>query len=232
MQWYILSESTNPDVIGNAFPRLEEMFSAANPYEDYVTRYIYEPLPAKLAVPNYRMLHRAKLTDWMSSNMTNVSMLISEKFLNCLSAFVAPPQKVFSTRIFDKKGDVHSYFLLLQNAMFDIIDYERSIFCTIKGQYLQHDRYVYECDEFKAADFEDHKNRGGAGPISLFMKEDIPFDYFLLATPPFFWMVNEKVAEALRAAHITGICLIPFRQGDDFVNDDLVSKAMRAEGLK
>ena len=168
----------------------------------------------------------------MSKNMTNVSMLISEKLLSHLNNFASPPQKVFSTRIIDIRGEVHSYFLLLQNAQFDIIDYERSVFCTIKGQRFQHDRYVYECEEFKAADFEDHKNRGGAGPISLFIKKDIPFDFFLLAGPPFFWMVNEKIADALRAANITGICLVPFQQGDDFVNDDLVSKAMRAEGFK
>jgi len=43
-------------------------------------------------------------------------------------------------------------------------------------------------------------------------------------------MVNEKAADALREAKITGICLIPFHQGENFVDDNIISKAQRVEG--
>ncbi len=89
--------------------------------------------------------------------------------------------------------------------------------------------YIYE--DFQASDYEEVRLLKGRWASALYIKEDIEWDFFLLAALPFLWMVNEKVADALRAAQITGICLIPFQQGDDFVNDDMVSKAMRAEGL-
>lgn len=97
---------------------------------------------------------------------------------------------------------------------------------------IKENGFEYVHEDFKANNFEDMRDRKGIGAVKLYIKDDIQWDFFMLGNTPFLWMVNEKVAEALRAANITGICLIPFQQGDDFVNDDLVSKAMRAEGLK
>ncbi len=119
----------------------------------------------------------------------------------------------------------------MQNApQFHVADYERSVFSRIAGMKDNGYEYIYE--DFQASDYEEVRLLKGRWASALYIKEDIEWDFFLLAGPPFLWMARDYVVQALQEAGITGICYIPFQQGDDFVNDDLVSKAMRVEGVK
>ncbi len=234
MNWYILRHSMNSKVMGSAFIQAHGLHSAEIPYRNDTAKYFYEPIPGNIKVPNFKLEYRAKLTDLIKhgGDFSATCLLVSQKLLEILAPFYTPPQRVFPTYVIDRKNNSHPYYMLMQNGQFDIVDYSRSIFRGIKETIKKENGFEYVYEDFKATNFEDRRDRKGIGAIALYIKEDIQWDFFLLGDTPFFWMVNEKVAEALRAANITGICLVPFHQGDDFVNDDLVSKAMRAEGLK
>lgn len=91
-------------------------------------------------------------------------------------------------------------------------------------------QYVHE--NFQATSYEEVRSQKGTDAYSLYLRENIEWDSFILAGPPSLWMVNQKVADALHEAKITGICLIPFHQGENFVDDNIVLKAERVEGTR
>ncbi len=234
MKYYILRHSMSSRVMGSALIQAHGVYSNEVPYRDDITKYLYETIPEDIQVPNFKMEYRARLTDLIKhgGSFTSAFLLISQKLLEILTPFHTPKYSVFPTYVIDRKNNSHPYYMLMQNGQFDIVDYDRSVFRGIKEMVIKENGFEYVYEDFRAKNFEDQRDRKGIGSVALYIKEDIEWDFFLLAAPLFLWMVNEKVAEALRAVNITGICLIPFQQGDDFVNDDLVSKAMRAEGLK
>lgn len=222
----------NDKVRGNVLVQANGIYTVEIPYRDDIANFLYKPITNDIKVPNFKLEHRAKVTDLLNTGSWASARLISKRFYECLCSFNAPSLKAFSTNVIDRKNNSYPYYMLMQCGQFDIVDYNRSIFRGIKEMIIKENGFEYVHEDFKANNFEDMRDRKGIGAVKLYIKDDIQWDFFMLGNTPFLWMVNEKVAEALRAANITGICLIPFQQGDDFVNDDLVSKAMRAEGLK
>lgn len=220
--------------MGNVVIQANGLYSVETPYRDDIAKFLYEPIPEDIKVPNFKLEYRAKLTDLIKhgGSFSTAFLLLSQRLMETLIPFQIPAYRVFPTCVMDRKNNSHPYFMLMQNGQFDIVDYSRSIFRGIKEMIKKENGFEYVYEDFKANNFEDRRERKGIGAVELYLKEDIQWDFFLLGNAPFLWMVNEKVAEALRVAKITGICLIPFQQGDDFVNDDLVSKAMRVEGVK
>ncbi len=231
MSWYILTKTTNYKIAGTDVPQTEAM-PTDKPYSISVYNdYLRSPAPKNLFVPKFKLRYRAKLTDLMSVGFLGfpTHTIISENFLSVLKSFQSPPYQAFPTSVFDKKGIEHPYFVFMQNApQFHAADYARSVFSRIAG--MKENGYEYIFEDFKASGFEEVLQQKGVDASALYIKEDIEWDFFLLAAPPFLWMVNEKVADAIRAAQITGICLIPFQQGDDFVHERLFAKAQRIEG--
>ncbi|NRA51869.1 MAG: hypothetical protein HRU12_22310, partial [Phaeodactylibacter sp.] len=69
------------------------------------------------------------------------------------------------------------------------------------------------------------------GARALYLNDDIGWDYFVLAGPPFLWLARDYVVAALEEAHISGICYIPLNQGDDFVIDGIANKTIRTCGI-
>lgn len=234
MNWYILRHSMNSKVMGSALIQVRGLHSAEIPYRDDIAKYLYEPIPGNIKVPNFKLEYRAKLTDLIKhgGDFDTACLLLNQRLLEILTLFHTPTQRVFPTCVIDRKNNSHPYYMLMQNGQFDIVDYNRSIFRGIKEMIIKENGFEYVYEDFKANNFEDRRDRRGIGAVELYIRDDIKWDFFLLGNTPFLWMVNEKVADALQTVNITGICLIPFQQGDDFVNDDIVSKAMRAEGLK
>ncbi len=229
MNWYILVETTNFKIAGTDVPQTE-VLPSNKPYPNY-SDYYSKPAPSDLFVPKLKLRYRARFTDLTSAAIFNfpTHSIISEKFFHVLKNFQSPPFQVFPTIVIDKKGIEHPYFLFMQNApQFHATDYSRSVFSRIVGMKDNGYEHIYE--DFQTFGFEEVLQQKGVDASALYIKEDIEWDFFLLAAPPFLWMVNEKVAEALRAANITGICLIPFQQGDDFVHERLFAKAKRIEG--
>lgn len=234
MKWYILAKTTNFKIAGTDVPQTENL-PTDKPYSISIYGdYYRSPAPNDLFIPKFKLRYRAKLTDLTSAAIFGfpTQSIISENFLSVLKNFQSPPYQAFPTSVFDKKGIEHPYYVFMQNLpQFHLTDYTLSVFSRRHSE-LNYNYPPHQYEDFKAISFEDVVARKGFGASALYIKEDIEWDFFLLAAPPFLWMVNEKVADALRAANITGICLIPFQQGDDFVNDDIISKAQRVEGTK
>ncbi|MBX2927936.1 MAG: hypothetical protein KF852_08890 [Saprospiraceae bacterium] len=227
MKWYILTQTTNRNVIGNADNQSEcsARFDAA--------KYLYELVPEHFKVPGFKLHHHAKLTDLVQSvNTSPVRPLIGQKLLDILMQFkTVPISRALPAVLIGKKGEELPYYVYVQHADFTATDYERSIFCKPAG-FNEKWEPAYEDLKVKVGSLREVIDQGGVGPRALYINDSIPWDFFVLAGPPFLWMAQDHVVEALQEAQITGICYIPFQPGDDFVNDDIVSKAMRAEGLK
>lgn len=63
MNWYILRHSMNSKVMGSALIQVRGLHSAEIPYRDDIAKYLYEPIPGNIKVPNFKLEYRAKLTD-------------------------------------------------------------------------------------------------------------------------------------------------------------------------
>lgn len=228
MNWYILGRTTNYAITGTASPQAKGLYSPKAPYRLDLGKFLYEQAPDELKIPSYKLEHRAKLTDLVQGDNTTFPghTLISKMLLECLFTFRSPGFQKIPTVVIDKKDSQHPYFFFMQFPQFDLVDYSRSIFSRITD--MVNGQYSYE--DFQATSFEDVRAKKGVGAKAIFMKENFDFDFFILPAFPFLWMVNEKIADALREAKITGICLIPFHQGENFVDDNIISKAQRIEG--
>lgn len=226
MQWYVLTQMLNREIIGKADYQSQclALFDIA--------KYLYEPVPRGLKAPDFKLHYRAKLTDLVQSPMTSdVRPLINQKLRNVLRNFkTVPTSSPLPTKLIGKKGEAYPYYVYIQQADFEATDYARSVFCKPAGLDENY-QPAYEDLATGLRDFQEVKRLGGYGARALYLKEDIEWDYFVLAGPPFLWMARDYVVEALKAAHITGICYIPFTQGDDFVYDDIVKKAIRTCGV-
>jgi len=224
MNWYIIFRTLDRDKIGKA----DNQSSAMRLFES--AKYIYEPVPMDLKPPQFKLHHHAKLTDLVQSLMTSdYHPLISTKFLDCLRSFkTVPTSCALPTMLIDKKGEELPYYVYVQQADFNAVDYLRSVFCKPAG-FNEKWIPIYEDIESKPSCFREVIDQGGVGARALYIYDDISWDFFVLAGPPFLWMARDYVVHALQDAEITGLCYIPFHQGDDFVNDDMVSKALRIE---
>jgi hypothetical protein len=232
MNWYILSKTTNFKVAGTDVPQTEAL-ATDKPFPLAVyNKYLRSPAPKNLFIPKFKLRYRAKLTDLTSVGFLSfpTQPIISEKFFHALKGFKSPEFQAFPTKVIDKKGVEHPYYVLMQNSpQFGIVDYGRSRFSRIAEI---RDGYKYVFEDFQASDFEDVLNQKGVDARALYIQDDIGWDFFILAGPPFLWMVNEPVAQALQSSKITGICLVPFQQGEDFIDERLFNKAQRVEGTK
>jgi hypothetical protein len=225
MKWYILTQTTDRNVIGKADNQSEcrALFDIA--------KYLYEPAPPQLTAPQFKLHHHAKLTDLVQNLMSlNIHHLISQKLLDCLKQFkTIPTSRALPTTLIGKKKEQYVYYVYIQQADLNAIDYDRSIFCKISGVNEKYE-HTYEDLKVKVSSLKEVTDQGGIGARALYIRNDISWDFFVLAGPPFLWMARDYVVQALQEADITGICYIPFQQGDDFVYDDLVGKAIRACG--
>jgi hypothetical protein len=226
MKWYILTQTTNRNVIGKA----DNQSQCSARFD--VAKYLYEPVPEYFKVPTFKLHHHAKLTDLVQSvNTSPVRPLCSKKLLDILMQFkTIPTSRALPTLLIGKKGEDLPYYVYIQQADFTATDYERSIFCKPAG-FNEKWEPAYEDLEVKVSSFREVLDNGGFGPRAWFLKEDIPWDFFVLAGPPFLWLARDYVVRALQETGITGICYIPFQQGDDFVNDDIVLKTIRTCGV-
>ncbi|MFM9947164.1 MAG: hypothetical protein ACKV1O_04430 [Saprospiraceae bacterium] len=228
MNWYLVSYTTSHKIAGSVVPQADVLWSPETPFVD-LSPYLHNPVPHQLKIPTIKLKYRAKLTDLISANLENLPAytIISKKFFQLLLNFHTPRFQSFEMAAIDKKNIHHPYHFFMQNSpQYDLADYSRSVFSRmVKNESGQ---YVHE--NFQATSYEEVRSQKGTHAYSLYLRENIEWDSFILAGPPSLWMVNQKVADALREAKITGICLIPFHQGENFVDDDIVSKAQRVEG--
>ncbi|MBX2927937.1 MAG: hypothetical protein KF852_08895 [Saprospiraceae bacterium] len=224
MQWYILTGTTDLNVRGKATNQSNFNFLLDT------AKYFYEPPPQSLTVPSFQLHHHAKLTDLVQSLITGyLHPLISKKLLDCLSRFkTVPTSRFFPTTLIGKKGEEYPYYIYVQHADFNITDYDRSIFSKPAGLDENY-QPAYEDLTIKASNLRDVLDKGGCGARALFIKNNIEWDFFVLAGPPFLWMARDYVVQALQEAEVTGFCFIPFQQGDDFVYEGIVRKALRIE---
>ncbi len=113
MNWYILTETNNLKERGKVTVQATGLYSSEFRYRDDLARYLYEPIPDDLKVPPFKLEYRAKLTDWILQVSFTPGKLISEKFLDCLNDFKAPPYKSFPTSVIDRKGSDYRYSMLM-----------------------------------------------------------------------------------------------------------------------
>lgn len=233
MKWYILTSAANKDIRPkNRTGQAEPIYSANIPITvTNWSKYLYsDSLPENLLIPPFKKIRGATITDWMTSVKTQSGYtLISCNLYTCLSQFKLSSYKGYDTVIIDGEKEI-PYKVFLQALQFDLIDYSRSIFCAYEKNDIS-GKYEYG----EVANINSHQdivaNKARFGK-SIFLKENIPYDGFLILPHGAVFLVNEKIKQALENGGFTGICLIPFNQGEDFINEDIHRKRLRAETRK
>ncbi|MCG8330544.1 MAG: hypothetical protein MI974_22805 [Chitinophagales bacterium] len=191
-------------------------------------KYTIIPPTAKIVLPTFRLRYRAKLTDLLSSNLTSYPslLLLSSNFLSVFRKFIGGKYQIFPINIVGKKGERHEYFIMhFYERPDQYVDFYKTNFV----------RFFFTENRFEAIhastyeDYLDVKGLGGAKQTkALYLKESHLLPDFFSAPIPGIFLINEKVASALLKSKITGICLIPFHQGEDFT-ESLFVKTMRIE---
>lgn len=60
MNWYILSKTMNEKLKGNVLVQARGLFTAEAPYRDDIAKFLYEPIPEDIKVPNFKLEHRER----------------------------------------------------------------------------------------------------------------------------------------------------------------------------
>ncbi len=227
MQWYVLHRTSLQEVTGKVVVQAKsgKLFDAA--------RYLYEPAPFTLVAPKFKLHYHAKLTDYIHSMMTSaLCPLISGRLFDCLRQFkTVPTSRALPTVLISKKGEELPYYVYVQHADFTATDFERSIFCKLVLD-EERGRGVYKDITEKVNTYQEVRDHGGTNARVLYLKDNIEWDFFVWGGPPFLWMARGHVVKTLQEAKITGVCYVPFQQGDDWVNDELFMRVMRIEQPK
>ncbi|MEL6971441.1 MAG: hypothetical protein AAFZ63_20710 [Bacteroidota bacterium] len=229
MNWYILTKTAKGTIRPKGkIHQAQPLFSKEIPYTvTQWVKYLYsDTLPASLPIPPFKRIRGASVTDWMTSVITNdASPLISQALYNCLASFKLAPHRAYDTHVLHGQ-EKHPFKVLFQRLQLDIIDYRRSTFCTYEKNPIS-DQYEYKEAE-NILSHDDITARNARFGKAIYLKEDVPYDGFLIRPKGVIFLVNERIKNAIEQERFTGLFLIPFSQGEDFT-EDLHSKLLRAE---
>ena len=228
MDWYILTKTARLNEIGKQL-QAEPIYTKNIPATVVsYSKYIYDQsLPERPAIPSFKKVRGAKVTDWVNTIRTSTGYsLISEKLFECLSSFNLASYRGYDTLLLDNKKE-YKYQLFLQSVQTSLIDYSKSTFCTYEKNELT-EKYEYRIKK-GISSYQDTIVANARYGQSIFLKEDILFDGFLMPVGPVVFLVNQKVKKAIIDGGFTVLCLIPFQDGEDFVTEDLHTKVLRVE---
>jgi hypothetical protein len=129
MQWYALFKIINREIVG----KVDNQADSSRLFNS--SKYLSEPAPSYLPIPDFKLHYHAKRTDLIQTVMTtNLHPLISQKLLDILRKFkTVPTSSPLPTKLIGKKGETYPYYVYIQQADFEATDYARSIFCKPAG---------------------------------------------------------------------------------------------------
>lgn len=221
-------------VIGSAFPQVEGLYSNEFPYVD-TSSFLRKKITQPIKFPPFKLKYRAKLTDLLSCNITLFpsQALISPKFLKILINFISYEFQIFDVIVIDKQGNHLPYKIIHQyQHKNDYVDYSKTVFELTSYDFTVSPP-TSEKREFQVGSFEEFEifNRSHKKSTTcakkFYLKEDsIQLDFFTIIGPSI-WVINERVAEALIQEKITGLSIIPLKQGEDFCSESVVKKAIK-----
>lgn len=233
MKYYILSYSADPKEVGSFSPQLKVVQNPVVPFRG-ISKYRNDIIPDDVVIPDYKVHHQAKMNDLMSSTLIGIPLnpIISERFGAVLQQFKSTNYQLIRVNVIDKKKECQPYYVFHQYERSDhYIDFSKTIFRhTLTNVYTSPPTYAHKEYQFQDFDalwgyIQQHKGHVCAKHFYL-TEEQIEHDFFVL-TNPLIWVINEKVAEALQAAKLTGLALIALNPGETFCDDNVVTKAMR-----
>lgn len=226
---YILTRSTNRKVVGNASPSVDAIYEENISYTTQ-SDYIRKKIPSSgLILPKLKLGKRGKLTDLLSANtvMYPSQLLISRKLLEIFKKFSGSSYQTFPVDVLDKADQSHEYYIIHHYDTPDkFIDYEKTV-------YIRFFHNENKTEVIPVSSFEDYVNTSSPGGAkrakALFLKEyDTLPNFFAVSGGPSLYFVKEEVANKILSSEVTGVCLIPFQQGDD-CTESVFIKAMRVE---
>ena len=234
MKYFILTYTTDTKEKGSVYPQVKVLERGS--HDLVLNQYNDKELPKEVRFPTFKLEYKAKLTDVLSSSVLgrSTNILASPSVVEVLSTFNLPKHQVFDTSVLNKKGEripyivIHQYF----HSDVDYIDYQRSQYFRITGYDFTVDPYTIKGEEVDVDSWEEIINitqskKGSICGRSIYLKEsDISYDAFLLRNPNA-WVINEEVADKLNEKKITGIAMVPLRPGENFCEENIVTKAQK-----
>ena len=240
MKYFILTHTQDGATSGSAYPQVDATYPGEIIRLE-IYKYSNRPLPDNTRFPDFKLKYRAKLTDVLTavSSDSVFNILMSPKCLHVLSQFKLTAYQVFDATVIDKKGNRLPYKMVHSHEPKDndYVDYALTHYFLVTGHDFSVTPYITIGEDINVNSIEElhgvvhARKRGSVCAKALYLKEDkIAHDAFPLRNP-MAWVVNEKVADALIGARITGIALIPLSQGEDFCAESIAIKAQKlAEG--
>jgi hypothetical protein len=132
MNYFIISESINPDVIGDDYPQTYKFIKGYNPESENGIFSIYD---YRTSFPDYipdldgiKLSGSAKLTDFVSHGFKSCSFIVSEKAKSILEKYKLCMHRFYPLGLY-KRNKKYDYFLFwIISDYSDFVDYEKSTF--------------------------------------------------------------------------------------------------------
>lgn len=235
MKYFILTHTQDGSTSGSAYPQVDATYPGEIIRLE-IYKYSNRPLPNNTRFPDFKLKYRAKLTDVLTavSSDSVFNILMSPKCLNVLSQFNLTAYQVFDAPVIDKKGNKLPYKIVHSHEPKDndYVDYALTRYFLVTGHDFSVSPYITIGEDINVNSIEElhgivHTRKGSVCAKSLYLKEDkITHDAFPLRNP-MVWVINEKIADALTDAGITGIALIPLSAGENFCEEPTAIKAQK-----
>ncbi len=230
MEYFIMSKSTDPKVIGPKYPQCEKMCGEEKGEYYYQAPYSVWKIPlegelkTEPKVDCFELKYHAKVTDLISATQLSGSavMLLSLRFYQLLLDFNCMRTVVFESKVVHRKKNYPYRFLYFPDNHEQFIDFKKSRFSVGESSY----RWSYNIN---LNNFEEYKKeiekreeqntiaRSTAGAkmeiitlLELYLDQSrIDKDFFRLRTPMLAFFVSKRLKVAIENQGLTGMVFTP-----------------------
>ncbi|MBK8921797.1 MAG: hypothetical protein IPM81_09830 [Saprospirales bacterium] len=250
MEYFIMSKSTDPKVIGPKYPQCEKMCGEERGEYYYPAPWSVWNIPSEgelkvlPKVDCFELKYHAKVTDLISAIQLSASsvMLISERFYNLLMNFNCMRSVVFESKVMHRQKSHPFRFLYFPEYHEHFIDFKKSRFYL--GNATGSWYYNINIERFEEYKKEQGKReqqndiaRKKVGEkmefitlLELYLDESkIDMDLFRLLGPMLAFIVSQRLKDAIESQGLTGMKFTPAQGFKRHVMDFSVTPPRKIE---
>ncbi|MBK8922395.1 MAG: hypothetical protein IPM81_12975 [Saprospirales bacterium] len=250
MEYFIMSKSTDPKVIGPKYPQCEKMCGEERGEYYYPAPWSVSKIPSEgelkvlPKVDCFELKYHAKVTDLISAIQLSASsvMLISERFYNLLMNFNCMRSVVFESKVIHRQKSYPYRFLYFPEHHLHFVDFNKSHFYAsgAAGSDWRYNLSVDSIESYKKEEAkreEQNKSAKDTGTrkefislLELYLDESkIDKDLFRLRGPMLAFIVSQRLKDAIESQELTGMKFTPAQGFKRHVMDFSVTPPRKIE---
>lgn len=208
MQYYAINYSSDPSIVGSTFPQSQDANHPVNVDDPaHLWNHFVGKSIGSAVLPELVFHPKAKLTDLISSSITNTRLVFSKKLKDLLVPSIERQMGEFMPiKILQKNTEIPYWIFNPIGYQFDIIDFEHSEIWLLKSGIEHSQQFFDDANSFQQK--IEHTSYPEQIMIKLLkIKQNIHKDFFAInyLKRGLVYFVSEQLKEKIEYSGCTGI---------------------------